>query len=238
MSLHNSGTPVSSMSPTGVSIPGPFVIKDCAALALALGRSARNLRELREGVAQVPIGSIYHHFFHTLLRPSFDDPEYRNDFALWARRQLHDAPLAERLAIVDPVALPGSEALREVLVEILEERLGEHPHVPVAAPGHEFHFLSSQIVVFATELAARDPEELAALVPRLTTGSVFFHFVDARFRPPRGEDDFSAWLALWGSATEQQRRRLVQIDPLFGSLGRLRSRVAASLAPEAVGVPA
>src|SRR5215475_9883646 len=141
MSLHNSGTPVSSMSPTGVSIPGPFVIKDCAALALALGRSARNLRELREGVAQVPIGSIYHHFFHTLLRPSFDDPEYRNDFALWTRRQLRDIQLAERLDVVDPIDYEDFERLRTYLLQVIDSRLGEIERLPWAMAGSRFHFL-------------------------------------------------------------------------------------------------
>jgi hypothetical protein len=66
----------------------PFEVKDCALITLALGKSALNLRELRDRVAEVPPQSLYHHFYETLLRPSFDDPEYRNDFALWSRRQL------------------------------------------------------------------------------------------------------------------------------------------------------
>src|SRR5262245_57154437 len=114
------------------SPPGPFVIKDCAALTLALGRSARNLRELREGVAQVPTGSIYHHFFHMLLRPKFDDPEYRNDFALWTRRQLRDIQLAERLDVIDPIDYPDFEGLRKHLLDVIDERLGQLERQPWA----------------------------------------------------------------------------------------------------------
>jgi len=85
-------------------------------------------------------------------------------------------------------------------------------------------------VVFVSGRRARTPAELAELIPRLPAGSVFFHFVEGRLRPPRGEDDFSAWLARWGEPGEAARRRLAAIDPMFGSLGDLRERVAEALA--------
>ena len=80
----------------------PFEVKDSVLITLALGKSAHNLLELRNRIAEVPAGSLLHHFYEGLLRPSFDDPEYRNDFALWARRQLFDGALAERLGILSP----------------------------------------------------------------------------------------------------------------------------------------
>lgn len=211
-------------------LPAPFEVKDCALITLATGRSAHNLRELRDHAADVPLESLRHHFYEALLRPSFDDPEYGNDFAVWAHEALRDDALAERLSALDPVDHPGGEALRTALVDVLEDRLADLPNVPLAPPGHDFHFLSSRIVVFASGRQARTPAQLAALVPRLPAGSVFFHFVEARLRPPRREDDFSAWLAQWGEQGAEARRRLSVIDPMFGSLGDLRERVADALA--------
>jgi len=60
----------------------PFEFKDCALIVLSTGKSARDLRELRERISLVPHESLLHHFHEALLRPSFDDPEYPNDFAL------------------------------------------------------------------------------------------------------------------------------------------------------------
>ncbi len=209
--------------------PAPFEIKDSGLITLALGRTAHSLRELRDRVADVPIGSLKHHFLESLLRPSFDDPEFRNDFALWARDALRDDALAERLAVIDPNSLPDDDALRDALVEVLDDRLAEVDHPVTAQSSHAFQFLRSQIVIFATGLVAERPSDLARLAPGLSTGSVFFHFIDARLREPRGEDDFSAWLADWGEAGASARRHLAAIDPMFGSLVDLRERVAGAL---------
>lgn len=211
------------------SRPDPFAIKDSALVTLSIGRSAHNLRELLAGIAEVPAASLRHHFLEALLRPSFDDPEFRNDFAVWAREALRDDVLAERLGIVDPISLPDTEAVRAELIDIVEDRLDELSHPPSAPPGHDFQFLRSQVVVFDSGHSAEEPADLARLAPQLSPGSVYFHFVDARVRPPRGEDDFSAWLAGWGEAGRAARERLAAIDPMFGSLLELRARVAEAL---------
>ena len=82
----------------------PFELMDCALISLAIGKRAINLRELRDRIAEAPESSLYYHFYENMLRPSFDDPEYRNDFALWAKRALHDSRLAEQLGILDPLS--------------------------------------------------------------------------------------------------------------------------------------
>ena len=214
---------------TAAATPAPFRVLDSALIALALGRSAQNLRELRDGVASVPLASLHHHFLDTLLRPSFTDPEYLNDFALWAHAELRDEALAEKLALVDPAEYDGGDGLRSAVLDILEDALAESAHPLPAPAGHEFQFLRSQLVIFDTGVTASSPAELAALVPKLSQGSVFFHFIDARLRPPRGEDDFRAWLAGWGEEGERGRARLAMVDPMFGSLRDLRARVARAM---------
>jgi Family of unknown function (DUF5752) len=204
----------------------PFAIKDCALITIALGQAAFDLRELRDRVSQVSASSLRHHFIEGLLRPSFDDPEFRNDFALWARDALRDDVLAERLAVIDPFEHADIEELRGVLVDAIEDRLFETAVSP-APPGHEFRFLRSQLVVFGTGRAARKPEDLVELLPHLSPGSVYYHFVEARLRPPREEDDFSGWLAGWGESGAAARTGLAAVDPMFGSLTDLRGRITA-----------
>ena len=53
----------------------PFKLMDCALTIVSVGRSAQTLRELREHLAAVPAQCLSHHFYDSLLRPSFDDRE-------------------------------------------------------------------------------------------------------------------------------------------------------------------
>jgi hypothetical protein len=204
----------------------PFRVMDCAPTILALGRSAQTLRELRDHLAAVPLQSILHHFYGSLLRPAFDHPEYRNDFALWVRQALHDAPLAERLGVIDPMLFKEQESLRQHLIDVIEDRLAEVDQLAIAPRGREFHFLRAQFVVLDTGWRAETPGQLGALIPRLSTGSVYFHFIEARRRAPLLTDDFSAWLTAWGPAQRAVLERLEAIDFQLWTLTELRKRIS------------
>ena len=205
------------------SIPEPFGLMDCSLLIRSVGKSAQSLRELRDHLTQ----SISHHYYDSLLRPTFDHPEYRNDFARWAGRHLRDTVLAERLGVTDPMDFSDLEQLRQHLIDLIEDRLAEVSDVPQAPRGSEFHFLSSQFVIVDTHLRARKPAELGAMIPRMSTGSIFFHFVEARRRPPLRRDDFASWLVGWGDEYGPIRERLEAIDYTMWSLTELRERIAA-----------
>jgi hypothetical protein len=203
----------------------PFAVNDCALIAIATGERANDLRELRDRLETTRPGCIYHHFWGGLLRPSFDDPEYQNDFAVWAYHGLHDRFLAERLALVDPTDFDDLEGLRRELIEIIEERLDENELVHWAVAHQQFQFIRSQIVVFDTRIRISKPEELAALIPQLTVGSVFYHFVDARRRTPNKNDDFSEWLIGFGDKYNELLEQVASLDPYFKSLTELRAQL-------------
>ncbi len=208
----------------------PFAVMDCALVTLAAGRRAQNLRELRDHLREVDAGSIRHHFWGSLLRPSFDEPEFGNDFARWAASALHDRSLAERLAMVDPAAFADSDGLRREVLDIVDERLDEREHVPWSPPDRQFHFLTSRMVVFDTRRRVHGPRELGHALPELSLGSVYYHFIDARLRPPLGQDDFSVWLAGAGEATALMVRALGGLDPFFAGLSETRRRLSALFA--------
>jgi len=207
----------------------PFRVMDCALITESLGKSAQNLRELRDWVAEVPAQSLSHHFYESLLRPVFDDPEYRNDFALWAQRHLHDDRLAERLGVIDPMEYESLERLRQHVLDVIEDRLAETLQVPAASAGHEFYFLRSRLIVLDTGLRASAPAALVELIPRLPTGSIFYHFVEGRRRPPLMVDDFSVWLEGWGRGFDRCREGLAAIDFQLWSLQEMRTLIARCL---------
>jgi Family of unknown function (DUF5752) len=213
------------MSPYNGQV-GPFIAKDCALVGIATGMRAQNLRELRDNLLRIHPGSIYYHFWGALLRPRFDDPQYNNDFAVWCHYALHDDPIAERLAIIDPTDFEDLEALRQELVDVIEERLEEIERIPWSDRERQFHFLRSQIVVFDTGIQIDKPEGLVEVVPRLPVGSIFYHFIDGRRREPKGIDDFRAWLDGFGDEYTELHDRLAAIDPYFASLTNLRKELA------------
>lgn len=203
-----------------------FKIHDCALIPISTGEQAQNLRELRERLLTTHNGSIYYHFWGTMLRHVYTDPEYQNDFAVWAARALHDHIIAERLSLIDPNEHLSIEELRREVVEIIEQHLYDREHVPWARSGEQFHFIRSQIVVFDTQQRTIHPDELKSLLPSLPLGSIFYHFIDARRRTPESLNDFSLWLADFGDNYLPLINRLNSIDPYFSTLSGLRDEIA------------
>lgn len=203
----------------------PFEIKDCALIALASGKKVQNLREMRDVLASVTTDSIYYHFWGGLLRPRFDNPEYHNDFAIWAAHSLHDKIIAERLAIMDPTEFNTLEDLRKELIDLIEERLDEVDYPIWAKRDDQFEFIYSQIVIFNTKKIVTKPHEIIKVLPNLSVGSIFYHFIDARRRLNNSLDDFQNWLFNFGNEYKQLCHHIAEIDPYFVPLTKLRQEL-------------
>lgn len=145
---------------------------------------------------------------------------------MWSRDALHDEPLAERLAAVDPSDFSDLEALRREVLEIVEERL-DASDGQLARRDRQFHFRRCQTVVFDTGVRIHRPDGLVAAVPAMSVGSIYYHVIDARRRDPVRCDDFRAWLGQFGPTYEELCSALGAIDPFFSSLAELRVQVAA-----------
>lgn len=204
---------------------GDFIVQDCTLLSRTSGMPAAiNLRELRDRLVTCRQDVIYHHFCEVPLVPSFDNPDYHNDFAAWALLQLGDRVLAERLGIINPYIFSDLEKLRDQVLDIIDERLSEVTFVPSCQPDGEFFFTEAVTVVFDTGLRITSPEKLPEAIGKMTNGSIYYHFLEARRRPPVGLDDFSEWL---GSFPDQGTwcSALQTIDFIFFPLSELRGEL-------------
>ena len=207
----------------------PFEVKDCALLTRMSGLPpAFNLRELRERIAACSDNVLFHHYCETTLRATFDNPDYRNDFAVWSKLYLGDRVLAERLGILDPYSFPSLGELRAATLEVIDERLGELTMIPWARAGDEFFFMEATTVMFSAGVRISHPSELADAVRKMTNGSIYFHFLEARRRSPVRKDDFTAWLLEDEDGGRNRRyiEALASIDFYFHSLGDLRKKLA------------
>jgi hypothetical protein len=205
-----------------------FKIMDCALIAIATGEKAQNLRELRDLLKNTHPGCLYYHFWGGLLRPKFDDPEYQNDFAVWASSNLHDPKISEQLSVIDPDIFKDIEDLRKEVVEIIDQHLYEREHVPWVKAGQEFHFIRSQIVIFDTGISVSDPETLAGLIHGMSLGSIFYHFIDSRRRTLESKNDFSLWLKGLDNNYKKLADALDKIDPYFSTLSDLRKEIGST----------
>lgn len=203
-----------------------FRLLDCALITISTGEQAQNLRELRDRLLVTHDGSIYYHFWGVMLRHTYTDPEYQNDFAVWAARALHDHVIAERLSLIDPNIFSSIEDLRKETIEIIEQHLYEREHVPWARTGEQFQFIRSQIVIFDTKQRVSSPEEFSDIIPALPLGSIFYHFIDSRRRTNESLNDFSVWLSRFGNEYLPLINRLDVIDPYFTTLSGLRDEIA------------
>ena len=201
-----------------------FKVKDCTIIVRTGGiEPALNLRELRERIAICPLECLYHHFCETLIRPSFDYPEFRNDFAIWALTNLRDRVLAERLGIINPYKYESLDQLRSRVVEIIDERLDEVHYFPWVEKGEEFRFLQAVTIVFDTGLSFKDPLDFIAQLPILSTSSLYYHFIEARRRTPVRADDFTAWMKKLKNPPNQLIEALEFIDFYFLNLVELKT---------------
>jgi hypothetical protein len=208
----------------------PFEIRDCALLTKMSGlQPALNLRELRDRISACSPNVLYHHFCETLLVPQFDYPDFRNDFAVWGRHMLRDDVLGERLGIIDPYAFLSLEELRGIVLEIIDERLSELAIVPWAPSGNEFYCMEATTVVFDTGERIFDPHDLSRAIGTMTNSSIYFHFLEARRRPPFRIDDFSVWLLEAQNEYQHYLAALQSIDFAFYTLAEIRCELVRAL---------
>lgn len=194
-------------------------------VALATGRKARLLQDFRSEVASIDTACIYHHFWGGLLQPGFEERGYNNDFAAWVKHGIDDPVLAERLSALAPSSFPDLNSLRQEIIELIDMRMDEVEHLFWLPASRQFEFVRSQIVVFDTKIKLRKPEELVSAIHNMSMGSIFYHFIDARRRTECRHDDFSDWLAIFGDKFTPLVEKLAGVDPYFGNLSELRTRL-------------
>jgi hypothetical protein len=203
-----------------------FLIRDCAPVLIATGLKSYSIRELKDTIAEVHPGSLYHHFWGRLLSPTFDEPEYTNDFAAWAYHEMHDKTTAELLSVPRPKDFDSIETLRLELIDILESRLDESEKIHLAVADQPFHFVRSQLVIFNTGRAVESPEEMAAALREMSSGSIFYHFIEASRRTEARTDDFTTWIREIFTDMELVCSHIESIDPYFSSLSEIRGILA------------
>jgi len=189
-----------------------------------LGRRATTVRELLDGIREVPGASIYHHTHRFLQQHHYLSPEPPNDFAFWITERLGLDDVGERLASVDTVRYRRINDLRARYVEILEEVLAARRNSwPVCQEGEEFHFMSSRTFIIPLPYVARDAAEFLDILETVSVNSLYYHVFESRLRLERGENDFAVWFESRGD--HELAAALSRLDPYTITLEGLRREI-------------
>jgi hypothetical protein len=209
----------------------PFYFNSAAHL-MRIGRGkANNLRELLEAIKTCPDASIFQHTFQTLEEHHFILAGFSNDFSHWAFAACNEVELAERLAAIDVRDFTSISALRERLAQIIESYLQKNPRAGTRIAMEPFYLMAADLVVVPTPHVARNLEEFAGCLRKVSIHSIYYHFIDARLRLKLNSNDFSVWLEqemdMAGAA-----RGLDQIDIYASTLEDVRQSILTLLDDE------
>jgi hypothetical protein len=189
-----------------------------------LGRRAKNVPQLLEGLREVPGTSIYYHTHRFLQQHQHLSPEPPNDFAFWVTNALNLDGLGEGLASVDIIKFRSIRGLRERFIEVAESfsvngvsRNRECPE------GQEFHFMSCRTFILPTPYEARNLKEFRDILGRVSVNSLYYHVFEARLRLEKGDNDFSDWLKTIGEDVLAQE--ISRLDPYTITLEGLRRNI-------------
>lgn len=205
-------------------MPDRFQFYTEMSLVELLGRKARNLTELLEGIRDVPGSCIYHHTHKFLRQHHYLSPEPPNDFAYWTGSVFGDELLGEQLAAVDIIQFHSIRELREKFITTIENHLAENPEEHKVFSGYEFHFMKARSFVLRTGYEAGSLEEFFDIVKKIDAHSLYFHIFEARIRLERSDNDFSFWLGMQ-LGEKDLARRIAQIDPYTITLEGLRKKI-------------
>jgi hypothetical protein len=172
----------------------PFYFNSASHL-IRIGREkATTLQELLEAIRICPEASIFQHTFQTLAEHHFIREGFSNDFSHWAFASCNEVELAERLAAIDVREFTSIAMLRERLIHIIEMYLQKNPRAATRVAMEPFYLMASDLVVVPTPYVARNLEEFADGLQRVSIHAIYYHFIDARLRLKLNTNDFSVWL--------------------------------------------
>src|SRR5207302_11191529 len=134
------------------------------------------------------------HTFQTLEEHHFIKEGFSNDFSHWAFAACNEVELAERLAAIDIREFTSIPSLRERIVHIIEAYLQKNPRAATRTAMEPSYLIASDLVVIPTPYVARNLEEFADGLRRVSIHSIYYHFIDARLRLKLNNNDFSLWL--------------------------------------------
>ncbi len=157
--------------------PAAFEFRAVAHLIQPWGTPARDLDQLRDGIASAPIEVLFHHTVQYQLRHPGAEELPPDDFSAWIGGVVQDAETAERLSFAVQSGNTSAASVRTVILEVLEALPARRRRDRDAPEESAFLFLSTTSVEFSTGAFAHDGQELMEALLGADAGVWFYHLV-------------------------------------------------------------
>jgi Family of unknown function (DUF5752) len=201
-----------------------FYFNSGAHLLRIVRERAGTLQELLDAMRICSDACIFQHTFQTLEEHHFIREGFSNDFSHWAFSACNEVELAERLAAIDVREVTSISALRERLVQLMEDYLTKNQRAASRPAMEPFYFMAADLVVIPTPYSACTAEEFLDGLRKVSIHSIYYHFIDARLRLKLDNNDFSVWLER-ELDMRQAAERINRIDIYTSTLEGVRRNI-------------
>jgi hypothetical protein len=192
-------------------------------LPILLGRKAKNINELMEGIKQVPGASIYYHTHRFLKQHHFLIPELPNDFAYWLRNVLNMRQLGELVSSINIVECSNLDQLRKKLIDSFESFNHRDEFSFNCAPGYEFQFMSCKTFSLPVPFKAGSLKEFEKMLKEVSIYVFYYHIFEPRLRRGKSKNDFAEWFEEIGET--ELSDRISRLDPYTMTIEEYRKKI-------------
>jgi len=173
-------------------MPAPFELQSVVHLVRPAGRTAHDLDQLRQGIADSsPETLFYHSLQHQLRQPTVEEL-HPADFTGWVNGVVQDRETAERIAFAIEQRGGSPDELRDALLEVLDA-IPPRTRVQRDSPEDgDFVFLDMESVLVATGRECHDTGELIGHLGDVNPAALFYHLIQQPWLSP-GAPSLIAW---------------------------------------------
>ena len=121
--------------------------------------------------------------------------------------------------------------MRKELLGVIDDYLKRFPEPREAMPGDEFFFNETVTLIFPIGIRARNLAEFLTAIKYVDSGSIYYHFYEARIRLGGGIDDFSRWIE---DAFDKKEltEKIKAIDPFMHNTEEIREHIVEAIEEE------
>jgi hypothetical protein len=213
----------------------PFYFYTSSNLVELTGEKAETLEQLLSLMRRCSGSAIFYHVFQSYRERHFATEKYHSDFAQWISVSLDEEILSERLGALDVRDFTSIRALRESMIQIMEDHLQTYPQCGGRPGKTPFFFCQSVSVVMPSKYIAWTLENFHHIIEKIGIRSIHYHLIEARLRLGIHTNDFSYWFRT-SLGEERLAQRIEAIDIYLHPLEEIRGMILQSVREE-IGVP-
>jgi hypothetical protein len=171
----------------------PFHFKTVFSLVKLTGRQAATLEELCHICESCEEASIFYHTFRAFGSHHYMRGHY-NDIAQWVQSELGLEALSEELNNIDVRSFASLREIGLQIAGIIRGHLERQPGLASRTATRPFYLASVVSVDMPVPYIASNLLDFRDMIGKVSSHSIYFHFVESKLRVGPYSNDFSLWI--------------------------------------------